>query len=115
MNATTHSSIGVSPAALLFGNSTQLERGIFLPAAEQAINADTSQPPGLLSDLFTKMLKHQSTLIAVAQQHQQNKDDTHLATTDPDKITYFPVNSYVLVRYLKTAFGRKPSSKLNLS
>ena len=33
MNASVHSSIGVSPAQLLFGNAVTLDRGIFLPHA----------------------------------------------------------------------------------
>jgi hypothetical protein len=115
MNATIHSSIGVSPAALLFGNSTQLDRGIFLPIAEHAINEDTSKPPEKLSEWVKKMLLHQSTLIGVAQQYQKEKDKLHISSVDINNITFFPVGTFVLVRYPKTAFGRKPPSKLNLS
>ena len=107
MNATTHSSIGVSPASLLFGNSTQLDRGIFLSTQESSITDSTQQSPQKLSEWVKNMLEHQHTLIKVAQQYQTEKDAKHIINTTPDSVTTFPINSYVLVRYNKIAFGRK--------
>ena len=96
MNATTHSSIGVSPASLLFGNSTQLDRGIFL-FNNNSVNSDNNSQ-SKLSDWVEKMLKNQSILIKVAQQYQSEKDNQHIIQTTPEQVTIFPINSYVLVR-----------------
>ena len=45
------------------------------------------------------MLARQAELIQVAQQHQREKDDHHMASTDGTPITEYPLNSYVLVSY----------------
>jgi len=91
LNADTKESIGVSPAQLLFGNSVQLDRGIFLPN-----NPNSSEN---ISDWMQKMLKAQSELIHVARVTQENRDDEHMSTPQ-EPPTSFPINSYVLVTYI---------------
>jgi len=63
LNADTRESIGVSPAQLLFGDSIQLNRGIFLPN-----NQNSSEN---ISDWMQKMLDSQSELIHVARVTQE--------------------------------------------
>ena len=91
LNADTKESIGVSPAQLLFGNSVQLDRGIFLPN-----NPNSSEN---ISDWMQKMLNAQSELIHVARVTQENRDDEHMSTPQ-EPPTSFPINSYVLVTYI---------------
>ena len=43
MNASEHSSIGMSPAQLLFGNAVTLDKGIFLPHAVGYVNTEESE------------------------------------------------------------------------
>eukprot|EP01039_Chlorochromonas_danica_P015483 gene15483-18195_t len=91
LNADTKESIGVSPAQLLFGNSVQLDRGIFLPN-----NPNSSEN---ISDWMQKMLNAQSERIHVARVTQENRDDEHISTPQ-EPPTSFPINSYVLVTYI---------------
>ena len=105
MNSTVHSSIGVSPSQLLFGNAINLDRGIFLPT-NMYDNKDIE-----LSKWAADMLKQQSALIHVAQKTQQEKDRHHMLNADPRR-TQFPINSYVLIQYPATGFKKGAPSKL---
>jgi transposase InsO family protein len=106
MNASVHSAIGVSPAQLLFGNSIDLDRGIFVPQEERD-EVNSAKP---LSPWLSNMLEKQQILLAKAQQLQLESDTHHIArhTVSEEEITVYPVNSYVLVKY-----NDRPPSKLN--
>jgi hypothetical protein len=106
MNASVHKSIGVSPAQLLFGNSINLDVGIFIPQEER--DEQNSAKP--LSVWMSNMLEKQQILIAKAQQIQSEHDTHHIAkhTVSEQDVTVYPVNSYVLVKY-----HDRPPSKLN--
>ena len=75
MNASVHSSIGVSPAQLLFGNAVTLDRGIFLPQA--GANSKSGGPTLTMSEWADKMLTKQAELSEIAQNSQKTNDDYH--------------------------------------
>ncbi len=109
MNASVHSSIGVSPAQLIFGNSLQLDRGILIPHSIR----DNSEEPEALSDWAKRMYERQEYLLNRARETQSKEDAHHLAirqaaVDESGGVTEFPVNSYVLVEY-----HNRPPSKLN--
>ena len=67
INAEVHSSIGVSPAQLVFGNAINLDRGLFsekphLPVEESKMSEWTS-----------KMLKAQAALVLLAKTHSRRR------------------------------------------
>jgi hypothetical protein len=107
INTTIHSSTGVSPASLLYGNALHNDKTIF----------DNFTPAQLtklsLSEWSDKMLKAQQILIAIALKHQRQKDNEHISRAPPqNKLTAFPINSYVLVEYPCTGFKAGPPNKL---
>ena len=69
--------IGVSPTQPLFGNSIQLDRGIFLPnLPKEGVEAEIA-----LSDWADKMFEAQRVLLDTAQRLQQQKDARHMEAT----------------------------------
>jgi hypothetical protein len=105
INSTVHRSLGVTPAQILFGNSIDLDRGLFLDRSiivngRESTVTETNTPKKL-SAWADEMLKIQAEIISIAQQHQteinvanQNKHSTERSE--------FPINSYVLVEYSDT-------------
>ena len=104
MNSSVHSSIGVSPADLIYGKSIDLDRNVFL--------SETDTNPLTLSQGAAQMLQVQRKLLLQAVALQQDKDITHL-TSRPATVTEFPINSFVLVDYPTNRMGRNPPSKFN--
>jgi hypothetical protein len=94
MNTEVHSSTGVSPAQLLFGDAIHLERGILETFDPEIRNRDKDIS---LSDYMSNMLERQAELIRVAQEHQAEKDGQHLDSKGKGPFTEFPVSSYVLL------------------
>jgi hypothetical protein len=108
-NNSVHSSTGVSPAQMLFGNSMDLDRGILYPHAELS-----DLPSKSVTDYLDKFLSAQAVILRAAVKHQLALDEYHVkvraqpsgivprkrkaAATDTLDITVFPVNSYVLYR-----------------
>ena len=90
-NARVHSTTGVSPASLIFGNSVDLDRGLFLPL-EQGVPSIT------YSAWQARMLDRQSRIIAVAQKHLEADAAKH-ALKQPAHPTLYPNGSYVLQSY----------------
>ena len=90
-NAQIHSSTGVSPAELLFGNTVDLNRRIFTQA--KTIEATS------LTDYIDRMLLAQANILRAAQATQQAKDEYHIATHDVTYPTEYPINSWVLVTH----------------
>jgi len=97
INAATHSSIGVSPAQLLFGGALNLDRGILLPFPPREEHPNQEIP---LSTRADQMLSRQQELLRVAYEHQRQKDERHLESSDPANVTEFPINSYVLMSHI---------------
>ena len=108
INSSPHSSTGVAPAQLLFGNAIQLDRGVFLPIDKVEQRTPTSDK---LSTWVDKMLRKQADLISLAEKLQREKDLANLEKRDPQEYTEFPVNSYVLVAYPHTRMGQRPPVK----
>jgi hypothetical protein len=106
INSTVHSSTGVSPSALVFGNAFHLDKGIF----DNFSKEQTEQFS--LSEYSAKMLKAQQILLKIANEHQYKKDSEHLEKRTPETISVFPPNSYVLVSYPDSGFGPRPPNKL---
>lgn len=104
MNSSIHESLGVSPAQILFGNSINLDRGIFLDHVEGI-------PEERLSIWMAKMLKAQATIMEVARRNLQAKDNVHMLTY-PTARDVYEINSYVLVEYRNSTLRRGPRSKL---
>ncbi len=100
--------IGVSPAQLLFGNSIQLDRGIFLPnLPKEGVEAEI-----VLSDWADKMFEAQRVLLDTTQRLQQQKDARHMEATT-GVTTRFDVGSYVLISYNPQKMNAKPPTKLH--
>jgi transposase InsO family protein len=107
LNSTVHESIGCNPASLLYGNSIDLDRGIFLPLK----SIDVEAKP--LNEWAANMLDTQSRLLALANNRQRDIDNKHISDRDNGQITEFKVNSLVLVAYPDGPLGRRPPTKLH--
>ena len=98
----------------MYGNAIDLDKRILyeIPTSQHFDSAKTS-----LSDYAIKMITLQDELYRSARKHQRQLDDEHL-DTDRKKgkrvpqITEFEPESYVLVNYPETGFGKKPPHKL---
>ena len=115
MNASTHSSLGVSPAQLLFGNSIDLDRGILYDDSLQTNNSSESSEINL-SDWITEKLEVQKKLLNIAKKHQVEVDTTNTINRANFKEitgkTDFPINSYVLARYKSSLKNNRAPSKV---
>lgn len=112
INASTHSSIGMSPAQLLFGNAVNLDRGLFLPKGEVVGEAEGQVSEKRLSEWVDRMLSKQAVLLQVASQLQRDKDSAHMQEcTIP--VTTFAPNSYVLVRHPVRSMNQGRPTKLH--
>jgi len=104
INSSVHSSIGCSPAQLLFGNVLNLDRCL--------LDTPTAQPTTSISEWADKMLNAQSKIVEIAQRIQLDKQTKHLSETN-EAPTDFPVNSFVLVSYPYSRKHSGPPSKLH--
>ena len=88
INSTIHSSIGISPAQMLFGNAVNLDRSILLPEKPRR-----GQQEIRVSEFLDRMFHRQSQLIQVAQEKQRELDDRHMAEAyrDGARVTEFPI------------------------
>jgi hypothetical protein len=93
INSEIHTSTGVSPANIIYGNAINLNRGIFIPRDEIPLT-----PYKKLSSYMGDMLHKQQTIIEVARQHQLKLNEQHMLSKN-SHVTQFPINSYVLVDY----------------
>ena len=91
-NANTISSIGVSPAQIIFGNSITLDRGILVPHLFQEVKHEK------LSSFMSKLIKLQGNIINIARSNQTIKDNNHYARSSPLR-TDFEINSYVIANF----------------
>jgi hypothetical protein len=117
INSTPHSSIGCSPAELLFGNAVTLDRNLYhnLPSS---MDNSSKRISTNMKTWVDKMLSAQKTLIDIARDLQSKKDAHHLASKEGDEKddpTEFEIDSFVLARYPETAMGKRPPTKLHTS
>ena len=103
MNASVHSSIGVSPAQLVFGNSVRLDRNL-LPVDHVPLTDRTQE---YLANLLTA----QKDILEIAMSNQKETDQFHISERGGKEITEFPINSYVLVNY--EGADQRPPTKLH--
>ena len=108
MMAEPNEVIGVSPAQLLFGNSIQLDRGIFLPQ----LPAGGVEAEVALSDWADRMLSAQKVLLDTAQRLQRQRDLAHMEQFNGVP-TRFDVGSYVLVSYSPHKMNGRPPTKFH--
>jgi hypothetical protein len=94
MNSEVHSTTGVSPAQLLFGNAINLNKGIWLPQDEIVVTTK-------MSTYIAKMLAKQQYLIDLASQNQERRDNQFISKKRrvADTPTEYPIGTYVLVTY----------------
>jgi hypothetical protein len=109
MNSTVNETTGVTPASLLFGNTINLDRGMFLPL--RAIPDLDEQIPKKLSQWSADMLRDQQRLLSIALNRQLAHQSKHLQH-DETKVTSFAPNTYVLVQYPDGPLGHRPTDKL---
>lgn len=88
INSAENARTKTSPAAILFGNAVNLDRGILLPEEEQL--AEQS-----LTKASSKMLQMQTIAIKTAQEALKSADELHRSSS-AHEITEFAPNSYVL-------------------
>jgi hypothetical protein len=108
-NSTFHSSIGCTPAKLLFGETINLDRGLFTTANDKELvgspNDTEHRPTMKVADWAEKMQRLQTELLQAAQQHQYLLDSKHLhdrdnwkyVTSTDNALTKDVSNSEVLV------------------
>jgi hypothetical protein len=109
LNAEVMSSIGVSPAQILFGNSIDLDRGIFLSHDLKSGEELTNEKHiTRYSEWMARMLKAQATIVDIAQQTQSKAHAEYFERFSKER-TEFPVGSLVLVDY----GDNRPTSKLH--
>ena len=113
MNASTHESIGVSPAQLVFGNAIQLDRGLFFQQDNDPLKIPTTTPS--VKQYIDALMAQQVLVLCIAQETQIKKDSSTLAnaTTKGNK-SEFPINLFVLLRYpAGLGDSHRPPSKLH--
>ena len=115
MNASTHESIGISPAQLIFGNTLQLDRGLF--NNETSTTTETSAVTPSVKQYIDALLAQQELVLRVAQETQMKRDTSSLeenATRGKGMKTEFPINSFVLMRYpAGLGNSHRPPTKLH--
>lgn len=102
-NAEVVSSIGESPARILFGGAIDLDRDILKPN-----KIPEEHEHGDLSKYVVDLIEAQRSIIDFAKQTQIEKDAAHMEKQADADITVFPDDSYVLLDY-----PERPPSKLN--
>ena len=111
INSTKHISTGVTPAEIVFGNSINLDRGIFYETSNVYVRQSIPQTK-TMSRWMADAIKAQAHIIAIAQKHLKAKDDFHMASKSTTKKSEFIINSYVLVEHRHNSLRRGPKSKL---
>ena len=106
INANRNEANQTSPAELLFGNSINLDRGIFL---QHSVLSDMNVS---LSSWAATMLKAQGQIMRKAELLQRTKDAKHIAQADPRR-SEFAVGSYVLLEYHSSILRKGPANKFN--
>jgi transposase InsO family protein len=120
MNTMVHTSHKFTPVQIVFGarfDDEGKDTGLCVPISDEhvdeipvrhIINKDVKA-------WLTIMRNVQEKIIEVAKQNQKQLDAKHLEQRgkDTEEYSIFPPDTYVLVRYPKTAMGRKAPTKLH--
>ena len=107
-NAEVVSSIGVSPAQIIFGAAINLDRGILVPNTP----VEEHDHP-VYSDYVNGLIKAQQAAIEFARDIQATKDAEHIAEGRGRAITEFKIGDFVTLSYPANQDGKsKPPSKL---
>jgi transposase InsO family protein len=110
INSKVHESTGVSPAQIIYGNTLNLDRSLFLP---RQVLEKLNQEPLIakpLSQWTDQKLKQQEVIIQIAQQTQLELDQRNMTkrmneATAKTGINEFPINSYVTMEYRELLHG----------
>jgi hypothetical protein len=94
LNSSTHSSIGYSPAQIVFGDMIDINRGVLFPHTHIKNNNITHY-----SSWLDDRLNAQKSIIAKAKKLQIEFNENKLNKTDLNDITIFNVGDLVLVDY----------------
>jgi hypothetical protein len=106
INASKHSSTGVTPAQLLFGNSINLDRRLFFPNEQNKESNKTENHT--LSKWCQDKIERQSMLINLARQTQKEKDDDHINkinTKTGNRTNTMEINDFALVTPDRSTFN----------
>lgn len=117
INASVHESTGVSPAKIIFGNSIDLDRGIFpnyIPTDEMDGTAGNTQNHTLRT-WIDGLWKAQQEILHKAIERQLGVNEENVAQRDPTSpVTEYSPGTYVLANYPPDSTGNhKPPSKLH--
>jgi transposase InsO family protein len=97
LNSNHSLKLNMSASDLLFGQMINLDYGLFI-SPEERVNTE-GMP---LQDYMIKLLAIQDSLMKVAKEQLLSLDNIHLSSKS-DRQYEFPLNSFVLVRYRKSA------------
>ena len=115
INSTISTSLGVSPAQIIYGDALNLNRG-FIISIEDKEKYDSEV---ILSEYSKDMIDRQANIIAAAQKSQTQANDSYIASKNEKykdiQVTEFPVNSYVLLGYPPTNLKKGPPNKLMMN
>ena len=104
-NASEHSTTGVAPAKVIFGNSIDLDRNILVESSE-------CKAPGVYMEAWVDTLvKGQEEVIRIVRENLRVQKERQEATGRDEMIPEFPVGTYVLVEHVNN-LRRGPKSKL---
>ena len=92
MNTLVHSSVGISPSQLIFGNAINHDSH-FLTEPKKDDSLTTYH------EEVERLYQTQERLLNIARNNQLDLDSFHIAQRTEDDITTFPINSYVLAQY----------------
>ena len=109
INAEIIEGLNVSPAQILFGNSIDLDRGLFLtnlPDTGQEITTDMKATH--LSEWMARMLRAQADIVTIAQETQHKNHTKHFQNFSTER-TEFKIGDYVKINY----GDNRPDSKLH--
>jgi len=105
MNAAVHSTIGVAPASVIFGNGIDLDRNLIV------VNGSTMQPTQVSSiqSHMDVMITQQQHVLKIVHSRLANLARSQLMEdirNDRIRLTSFPIDSLVLVRHRE---GQRPN------
>jgi transposase InsO family protein len=118
-----HASTGIAPAMLLYGETVQLERGVYpeaeIPEGTESHSQETTTSSRLDKSWILKSQEKQRELLQIAEQQQRKVDAENLAlrTANSDPVTEFEIGAYVLVLYKDQHMrgkGRPPNKLMTL-
>jgi hypothetical protein len=110
INGSIHSSIGVSPAQLLFGKFVDLSQGIFTSDPRTT----ESMPDVSIQQYADRLFAQQTRLLQVAVATQSATNIHHLEGQSED-VKVFDIHDWVLVSYPTSRMNMRAPTKLDVS